>query len=664
MTAEAARPEVTVHLGPVRTPSRPPIDAPPGTAFDVWLAPAAVGTEPGGLTVVLHADADGASWHLGLDRTGRVTLRSSVEDQDRHIDAPVPLLRWTRVHVQVAESEVIAETDHGEVRVATADGARWTIETAPLPNESEVADTVVWYGGFTGLLAVGGTATPPDEDPAERWASATADDDPDRPRWHFMPPTGWMNEPHGIVHHGGRHHMLYQRNELGPFWGEITWGHAVSDNLVDWTDLGTALSGHDVPYAPDGIWSGSSCHDELGRPVLFFTAGDFRDSPNQRTALAVAADPEDPDLRAWLPHGEPVTRLPGPQESLTRFGFTPLPGEFRDPFVWRERGTWFQLVGAGLDGAGGTALLFSAPQAQGPWELHGPLLVGDAAARPETGVMWELPFLVPLGVGDDGRMRHLLGYSPWWDGPSEHWLQHQWCHVGVWDAATATFTPDDDAPQGLDLGGYFTGGNPSIHPDGRVLLWSITQDLLSEVEHLRRGWAGSAGVPFVLSLAPGGDVVATPSAEVAVLRSDEVAVVPDDGVAPIDAGPRWDLDARLVLPVGGSCAVAVRALDSAQRGARISVRRIDDDHIEVEVTGPPERGTRTRTVRHPLDEPVPLRVLVDHSVVEAFVGAGLPVTTRAWSTGSELGRLELRGGATLAEVHAWRLRVAEMTSSR
>ena len=664
MTAEVARPGVTVHLGPVRTPPRASIEMLPGAELDVWLAPAAVGAAPGSVMVVLRGDADGASWTLGLDRSGRVTLHSSVEDQIRHIDGPLPLLRWTRVHVRVTESEVIAETDHGEVCVGAADGARWTVEAAPLPNTPEVAGTVAWYGGFAGLLAVGDTATPPEEDPAERWAAATVDDDPDRPRWHFVPPTGWMNEPHGVVHHGGRHHMLYQRNELGPFWGEITWGHAVSDNLVDWTDLGSALAGRDIPYAPDGVWSGSSCRDEHDRPVLFFTAGDFRDSPNQRTALAVAADPGDPDLRRWLPHDEPITRLPGPQETLARFGFTPLPGEFRDPYVWREYGTWFQLVGAGVDGIGGTALLFSAPQAQGPWELHGPLLVGDAAARPETGAMWELPFLVPLGVGDDGRMRHLLGYSPWWDGPSDHWLQHQWCHVGTWDAATATFTPDRRDPQSLDLGGYFTGGTPSVHPDGRVLLWSITQDLLSETEHLRRGWAGSGGLPFVLSLAPDGDVTARPPTEVTALRTEELAVVPDDGVAPIDAGPRWDLDANVALPVGGSCAVTVRALDSAHWAARISVRRIDDDHIEVEVTGPSERGTRARTMGHPLDEPVPLRVLVDHSTVEAFVGAGLPVTTRAWSTGSELGRLELLGGADLRNSRAWRLRAAVMTSSR
>ncbi|RZI95885.1 MAG: glycosyl hydrolase, partial [Microbacterium sp.] len=123
----------------------------------------------------------------------------------------------------------------------------------------------------------------------------------DRPRWHFMPPAGWMNEPHGILHYGGRHHMFYQRNERGPYWGDITWGHAVSDNLVDWVDLGSALTPESVSIAPQGIWSGSSAVDANGEPVLFFTAGDDRDSPNQRTALARPVDSGDPALRGWVP---------------------------------------------------------------------------------------------------------------------------------------------------------------------------------------------------------------------------------------------------------------------------------------------------------------------------------------------------------------------------
>lgn len=484
----------------------------------------------------------------------------------------------------------------------------------------------------------------------------------DRPRWHFMPPSGWMNEPHGILHHGGRHHMFYQRNERGPYWGDITWGHAVSDNLVDWVDLGSALTPAGVSIAPQGIWSGSSAVDAGGEPVLFFTAGDDRDSPNQRTAIARPVDASDPELREWVPSASPVTSIHDAQDALAGEGRQLLPNEFRDPYVWREEDRWFQLVGAGIEQEGGTALLFEASAPEGPWRYRRPLHVGDSTSLPATGVMWELPSLISVGQG--AHRRHALLVTPWWPAPTEHSLQHQWYWLGRWDADAGVFVPDDPAPRELDFGGYFTGATPSLPPDGRTLVWSITQDLRSDAAHHEAGWAGHAGAPVELHLV-GDRLVPSPVVELEALREERVSIAVGAERSTFDAGPMWDLRVDVRVGADSVVEVAVRVDGQGDAAARARVRRSGEGVASVVVEGPVERGVRRMDLDHGIDEVVRVRILADHSAVEIFVeGAGM-ITTRAWSTGAgDAVEIGTAGAAEVLDAVVHRLRPARMTSNR
>ncbi|WP_146842081.1 glycoside hydrolase family 32 protein [Cellulomonas composti] len=629
--------------------------------MEIWVAPAAVGAPADGVLAVLAGRSpDGATWTAGIDAAGRWALRVHETGRSRvhRLGGPARLLAWTLVRVDLDAAGrptlVVGDRSVGD----DVSSPRWSVlvarqhaGTAPGPR---VQDNP-WYDGVVGLtgpLVVDADAPRPDADPAQ-WPPAPRPD-VDRPSWHFLPPHGWMNEPHGVLHHGGRHHLFYQRNELGPFWGSITWGHAVSDDLVHWADLGSALAPHTVPTAPQGVWSGSSEHDGDGVPLLFFTAGDARELPNQRTVMASPGDPEDPDLRTWIADGPPLTTMPD-AETLAGTGLTLLPGEFRDPFVWREGRSWFQLVGAGVVDRGGTALLFTAPEAVGPWDLVGPLLVGDATARPDTGVMWELPSLVPLGAGTDGAPRHLFLVTPWWPAPTVHSLQHQWYWVGRWDASSRGFRPDHDEPRSLDIGGYLTGVTPSRTPDGRTLLWSITQDLLPDDEHLRRGWAGSAGVPLEVG-ARDGSLTVAPAREVAELRGAPRALTDHT----FDIGAAWDLELVVELGRGDVVRLAVRQDEHDEAAASLELTRIDDDEVELVVLGPLVRGPRRGRAAVGAG-PVELRVLADHSVVEAFVGDRLAATTRAWAAAGTSERAAVRTTGRIVRALVWPLTPTPVT---
>ena len=63
-----------------------------------------------------------------------------------------------------------------------------------------------------------------------------------RPQFHFSPVKNWLNDPNGLVYQEGAYHLFYQYNPFGTKWGHMSWGHAVSKDLVIWKELPVALS--------------------------------------------------------------------------------------------------------------------------------------------------------------------------------------------------------------------------------------------------------------------------------------------------------------------------------------------------------------------------------------------------------------------------------------
>ena len=80
---------------------------------------------------------------------------------------------------------------------------------------------------------------------------------PWRPQYHFTPGHNFMNDPNGMVFYKGEYHLFYQYNPEGQVWGHMSWGHAVSNDMVHWKNLQVA-----IPEDPNFmIYSGSAVVD-------------------------------------------------------------------------------------------------------------------------------------------------------------------------------------------------------------------------------------------------------------------------------------------------------------------------------------------------------------------------------------------------------------------
>ncbi|MDX3747912.1 GH32 C-terminal domain-containing protein [Streptomyces sp. AK08-02] len=205
-----------------------------------------------------------------------------------------------------------------------------------------------------------------------------------RPQFHFTPEKNWMNDPNGLVYYKGEYHLFYQYNPGGNSWGDMSWGHAVSKDLVHWEELPLALSHDDEEM----VFSGSAVVDwnnttgfgtKKNPPMVAIYTSAYKNGGKQAQSLAYSTDRG----RTWTKYqGNPVIDI----------GST----NFRDPKVqwYAPTKSWLMTVSLSAE----HKVRFYSSKNLKDWKLQSEF--GPAGA---TGGVWECPDLFPLAVDGDKK---------------------------------------------------------------------------------------------------------------------------------------------------------------------------------------------------------------------------------------------------------------------
>lgn len=71
-----------------------------------------------------------------------------------------------------------------------------------------------------------------------------------------------LNIPSGLLYHDGTYHLFFQYNPGGSVWGNMSWGHATSEDLTHWDEQPVALLARGYPNdVTEMFFTGSAVAD-------------------------------------------------------------------------------------------------------------------------------------------------------------------------------------------------------------------------------------------------------------------------------------------------------------------------------------------------------------------------------------------------------------------
>ncbi len=285
----------------------------------------------------------------------------------------------------------------------------------------------------------------------------TGYDQPYRPKFHFTSLKNWINDPNGLLYYAGEYHLFFQHNPLGTGWGNMTWGHAVSTDMVRWTQLPHAI----LPYGNGYPFSGTGVVDHnnsLGKQV-----GDTKTlvlmysyALDDRPRFGLLAPPKETKYHQGIAYSTDKGRTfkllneGGPVIANQGRDVDPK-GTERDPkLFWHEASRkWVALLWLG-ETSGGKVRFFNSDDLQ-HWTATGELTRKWAH---ECFDLVELPVLDPAGKP--------LGENKWliYDGSFDY-------EVGTFDGKMFIA---EQAVKNDKLGDWNAAQTFNNSPDGRTVI--------------------------------------------------------------------------------------------------------------------------------------------------------------------------------------------------
>jgi beta-fructofuranosidase len=311
-----------------------------------------------------------------------------------------------------------------------------------------------------------------------------------RPTYHFASPNSWMNDPCAPLYNPTteNYHLYYQVQPGHVQWGNISWGHAKSKDMIFWEDV-TSWEGYKyVALAPGvgnnqsikGVFTGSalpvSINDDIenGTITVIYTSvkqlpiswNGFYGLESETQSLAVSYDD---GVTFQHYDNNPILRSPPTGMNITGW---------RDPKFkkWPEmdvllygsnQGNYYMTISSGIRGIGPRLLLYEAhPNDLTKWTYLGPLLAvngnytvneiwsGSLGYNFEVSNTFDL--LEKAADGGDNRTIHTFASLSTEGGNT---TLHQSAHWSVWIEGNIIKTGNDSPVMNILAGGVADWGD-------------------------------------------------------------------------------------------------------------------------------------------------------------------------------------------------------------
>ncbi len=461
---------------------------------------------------------------------------------------------------------------------------------------------------------------------------------PSRPTFHFTPEKNWTNDPNGLVYLDGEYHLFYQYNPYDKKWGHMSWGHAVSKDLLHWEHLPIALEEYLDPVTKDStmIFSGTVVIDEnntsgLGKNamVAIYTSHVHKNNQGlmQHQSLAYSIDKG----RTWKRYDK------NPILDINR-------KDFRDPKVfWHEPERKWVMVLVIPDLY--TAQFYESKNLT-QWKM-----MSEFGKAGDTLRIWECPDIYELPVeNDNGKTKWVLSLSGSHPNGSE-FVGMQY-FVGTFDGKK--FIADDVKPLYVNYGKDFYAGIVYNHLPVEqkrtvMIAWANNWTYANQIPAAE--WRGAMAIPRELNLRKtdaGYRLIQKPVHEFNALRGEEIASLNN-----------LEKKFELELEVSGNGVDGVRIGTDTINNVKIGYD-FDDHEIFLDrsrsgvVSFHPDFDTvENRAVE--VNEKIKLRVIVDEYILEVFAEDGsVSMTDLAFLKGNV--NITALGDAAHVKLRAWKLR--------
>ena len=441
-----------------------------------------------------------------------------------------------------------------------------------------------------------------------------------RPQFHFTPRMNWMNDPNGLVYFDGEYHLFYQHNPHGNSWGHMSWGHAVSTDLVHWKHLPIAL------------------HEEYG--VMIFSGCCVIDHKN---TSGFGKNGKPPMVAIYTGHGlgkqtQDLAYSNDRGRTWTKYVGNPVidknEADFRDPKVfWHDpTGKWVMVVSMAND----KYVEFYNSSDLKEWTYLSKFGPAGVEGKPN----WECPDIFELPIeGEPNKKKWVLevdmGNGSVAGGSGGEFF------IGEFDGREFKCDHDPKKSQWVDFGrDFYAPVSYSDIPqsDGRRI-WIGWMNNWETNLVPTKPWRSAMSIPRALTLRKSGDsyaLVQTPVQELESLRGDVTTLsnVAVDGIKSLSSlgvsGDRLEVVARFAVGEAEKCGLRFRVGGNeetlvsydASRG-ELSVDRTKSGETDFH---PAFAGKHNASLSSANGE-IELHIYVDTSSIEVFANGGEVVLT-------------------------------------